>query len=91
MELMTSWEQIGRLEGLQHFVLRLLRHRVGALSKSVTADIKRLSVEQLEDLGIASDGFSNTRDLTHWLQTHTGTTANKNSSITKAAAKRKAA
>ena len=99
MELMGSWErrerEIGLQEGLQQgelrLVLRLLEQRIGAVSKRAITSIKRLPLEQLENLALAQTNFTQVRDLTEWLRAHTNGVTNGHSSTTKPAAKRKAA
>ncbi len=80
MELTTSWYREGLQEGLQQamqrereLVLRMLVRRVGALSKRAEASIRRLSIEQLENLGEALLDFTDARDLTRWLRENAST------------------
>ena len=99
MEFMTSWERKGWEVGLQQgeqqgelrLVLRLLEHRIGALSKRALASIKRLPLEQLENLALAQTDFNQARDLAEWLRAHSNGATNGHSSTTKTASKRKAA
>ena len=99
MELMGSWERRGREIGLQEglqqgelrLVLRLLEHHIGAVSKRAVASIKRLPLEQLENLGVAATDFKQAIDLAEWLRAHTNGTTNGHSTTTKPASKRKAA
>ncbi len=103
MELMSSWErrerEIGLQDGLQQgeqlgelrLVLRLLEHRIGALSKRALASIKQLPLEQLENLGVAAADFKQASDLTEWLHAHSNGATNGHSSTTKPASKRKTA
>lgn len=51
-------------------IRRLLNRKVGALSDELQAQIQRLSVTQLEELGEALLDFDGLTDLAHWLQTH---------------------
>jgi flagellar biosynthesis/type III secretory pathway protein FliH len=57
----------GRHEEGAALVLRLLRRRVGELSPTQERRIKRLSIEQLEELGEALLDFSSPQDLKKWL------------------------
>ena len=67
--------QEGRQEGLQEgeareaakVTLRLLNHRCGPLSEAITAQIRALSLEQLEALAEALLDFSGPADLATWL------------------------
>ena len=94
MELMGSWERMGWERGLQReceLVLRQLEHRIGNISQRAMATIKRLPVEQVENLGLALLDFKNARDLTQWLRAQANSATNGHSSTTKPASKRKAA
>ncbi len=94
MELMGSWERMGWERGLQHeceLVMRQLEHRIGTLSQRTTATVKRLPVEQVENLALALLDFKNSRDLTQWLRAQADGKANGHSSTTKPASKRKTA
>ena len=78
MEIVTSWMEKGREEGLQKglekgqrvLVLRQLRKRLGALDERAESRIEALSTERLEELGEALLDFSNPDDLAVWLQEH---------------------
>ncbi|MGK7943455.1 MAG: Rpn family recombination-promoting nuclease/putative transposase [Microcystaceae cyanobacterium] len=67
--------QEGRREGIQEgeqkeaskLVLRQLQQRLGDIPEKIQETIKGLSVEQLEDLGIALLDFKSQSDLTNWL------------------------
>lgn len=50
------------------FVLRLLPHRIGAIPPEIEAQIRTLSLTQLEELGEALLGFSQLSDLQDWLR-----------------------
>ena len=63
-------QQQGRIEGESGLVLRLLRRRFGALDAEHEAMVKRLPVEELEDLGDALLSFQNVQDLSEWLAGH---------------------
>ncbi len=58
------------IEGESGLVLRLLRRRFGALNAEHEAMVKRLPVEELEDLGDALLSFQNAKDLSVWLAGH---------------------
>lgn len=49
-------------------ILRLLRRRLGEVEPSLIAQIRRLSIEQLESLGEALLDFSEAADLVAWLR-----------------------
>jgi len=74
MELMTSWEQKGReegvLDGKQELILRLVNRRLGFVPTSLTSRLDHLTPIQLDDLGEALLGFTNTADLDRWLSAH---------------------
>jgi hypothetical protein len=61
-------EQRGRQEEGLSFVLRLLPHRVGEIPPEIEAQIRTLSLTQLEELGEALFGFSQLSDLRDWLR-----------------------
>ncbi len=62
--------QEGRQEGEAALVLRLLQRRVGALTPMQEKRVRRLNVEQLEELGEALLDFSAAKDLKVWLAAH---------------------
>ncbi len=66
---LTPEERIeqGRREGRQELVLRMLKVKVGELDSDIEEQIRRLEIDQLEDLGIALLNFSEVEDLTTWL------------------------
>ncbi len=53
--------------GEQRLVIRLLNRRIGNIDESLIERIKRLSIEQLENLGEALLDFSSVADLETWL------------------------
>ena len=61
----------GRREGIQQgeakLVLRQLKRRLGDIPESIQETIKGLSVEKLEELGIALLDFKSQSDLITWL------------------------
>jgi predicted transposase/invertase (TIGR01784 family) len=67
----TRVYQEGREEGEQQeaakLVLRQLQRRLGDIPETVQETIRGLSVEQLEDLGIALLDFNSQSDLLNWL------------------------
>ena len=71
MPYITSVERLGLERGMQqgeaNMVLRLLNRRLGEVSPSVEQEIRQLSVEQLEDLGVALLEFQEEADLLQWL------------------------
>ena len=63
-------QQLIRWEEALSYTLRLLKRRFGILSARVEAKIRRLTVEQLEQLGEDSLDFQKLSDLSAWLRTH---------------------
>ena len=59
----------GRSNEALSYTLRLLTRRFGDLSAQVQAKIRKLTVEQLEQLGEDLLDFKQTSDLTNWLRT----------------------
>jgi Domain of unknown function (DUF4351) len=82
----TTGERIGFEEGLQQgmqqgmqqgvqqgeltLILRLLARRVGGISHDIEAQIRTLSLAQVESLGEALLDFSQPSDLNDWLNLH---------------------
>jgi hypothetical protein len=62
--------QQGRREEALAFVLRLLKRSLGNLSARAEARIRKLSLEQLEQLGEDLLNFKQASDLTTWLREH---------------------
>lgn len=60
--------QEGRQEGKLELVMRLLERRVGKITPEIQTRIRRLSIDQLENLGEAVLDFASTSDLMNWLQ-----------------------
>ncbi len=58
----------GRQEGKLELVMRLLERRVGEIAPDIQNRIRRLSIEQLENLGEALLDFTSASDLIDWLQ-----------------------
>lgn len=79
MKLTTSWKEEGIEEGkvaeAQGIALRQLPKRIGALSESQEAQIRRLPLQRLEDLTIALLDFTQPGDLEAWLQETSNTQA----------------
>ncbi|WP_404783510.1 Rpn family recombination-promoting nuclease/putative transposase [Altericista sp. CCNU0014] len=81
MQIVTSWMERGIEQGieqgiergLQHersLILRLLNRRVGTIASEAEAQIRSLSLAQLEALGEALLDFSQPSDLSAWLRSH---------------------
>jgi predicted transposase/invertase (TIGR01784 family) len=70
--------QAGRQEGLQEgrqageaeLLIRLLNRRCGALADKLQAQLRSLSIPELESLGEALLDFQGLKDLETWLQEH---------------------
>ena len=64
--------QKGIQQGLQQGELAMLRRllisRFGALSPQIEAQLQRLSISQLEELGVAIFELSTVADLATWLE-----------------------
>lgn len=60
----------GRHEGEQLLILRLLSQRLGELDPGLVTQITALSLERLEELGLAIFEFKAVQDLQAWLQRH---------------------
>jgi predicted transposase/invertase (TIGR01784 family) len=60
----------GRQEGQQELIMRLLVRRFGTVEPEIQTRIRRLSIDQLENLGEAILDFTITSDLITWLQVH---------------------
>ena len=82
MELMTSWMlkgiEEGRVEEAQRLALMQLQSRPGGVSERQETQIRRLSLEQLEDLAGALLDFTHSGDLDAWLQEKAGTEQQEN-------------
>jgi len=68
---LTQGIQQGLMQGIQQeavkFTLRQLQSKMGSLPEEVEAQIRSLSVERLEELGLALLEFQSLIDLTTWL------------------------
>lgn len=80
MPYVTSWERIaqqrgeelGEERGKREVLLRLLTHKFGELSATVTTQIEQLSLPQLDRLAESLLGFTQLSDLERWLKCHSG-------------------
>jgi hypothetical protein len=61
----------GVAQGERSLVLRQLTRRIGMLAPETEAQIRTLSLTQLEELGEALLDFSESSDLSEWLRSHT--------------------
>jgi len=61
-------ELIGELKGEQKLVIQLLNHRIGEIEPPLIEQIRKLPVEQLEQLAIKLLDFSTVDDLQQWLE-----------------------
>ncbi|MBD0361822.1 MAG: Rpn family recombination-promoting nuclease/putative transposase [Coleofasciculus sp. C3-bin4] len=68
--------QEGNKKGKLELVVRLLERRVGEIAPDIQSRIRRLSIEQLENLGEAVLDFTSASDLTDWLQGQNNLTNN---------------
>ena len=60
----------GRQEGLKReteLVLRMLNRKIGPLTPEIEAQVKKLEIEELENLGETLLDFAQIEDLTNWL------------------------
>lgn len=58
--------QQGRQQEALSFVMRLLNRQLGQVNPAAIERIRELSLEQLEELGVALLDFSNAADLMAW-------------------------
>lgn len=65
---MQEGEQKGRQEGELAFALRLITRRFGVIAPDIEAQIRSLSLNQLEELGEVLFDFSQPSDLSDWLR-----------------------
>ncbi|WP_338430510.1 DUF4351 domain-containing protein [Synechococcus elongatus] len=76
MPYVTSVERInrqeGRLEGIARIILRQLPKSCGALSPEMVERVQALSLEQMQDLGVALLDFGSIQDLEAWLSQQEG-------------------
>jgi len=73
MPLISPTIQLAREEGEQRgeqkLVIQLLNHRIGEIEASLIEQIRKLSVEQVEELAVALLNFSTVANLEEWLKT----------------------
>ena len=67
MQITTSWERKGRLEGQALTILRQLNRKVGQLPEEITTQIQSLESSQLEVLAEELLDFNTLDDLRQWL------------------------
>lgn len=72
MEIVTSWQLQGRLEGELAVIMRQLNRRIGTVEAELQERIHQLSLAQLKDLAEALLDFSNVEDLIAWLNKQQG-------------------
>lgn len=72
MEIVTSWQLQGRLEGELAVIMRQLNRRIGTVEAELQERIRQLSLAQLKDLAEALLDFSNVEDLIAWLNKQQG-------------------
>jgi Domain of unknown function (DUF4351) len=70
LEKIHAAEQVGRQDGKQALILRLLSKRVGTVSSEVETRVKALSLAMLEELFDAALDFTQMNDLMMWLDGH---------------------
>lgn len=58
----------GRLEGQIGLILRQLRQRLGELPEAIIEQVQKLSLEELDSLGMAIFDLTTLEDLSRWLQ-----------------------
>lgn len=72
LERIQEANQQGIEQGIEReavsLVMRLLNRRFGSIAPNIEEQIRRLSVNQLEDLGEAILDFQSKTDLTSWLE-----------------------
>ncbi|NEO48484.1 MAG: Rpn family recombination-promoting nuclease/putative transposase [Moorea sp. SIO4A3] len=71
-EIRQALEQ-GREEGrllMQGLISRQLEGKLGAIPSEILEEIQQLSLQQLEDLGVAMADFTTSVDLSNWLHDH---------------------
>ncbi len=84
MQIVTSWMRTGieqgKQEGLQReteLILRQLKRKIGEFIPEIEAEVKKLEIEDLENLGEALLDFEQLEDLTVWLR-NLSTSRNEN-------------
>jgi predicted transposase/invertase (TIGR01784 family) len=69
-EIEAEAEARGKIEGELNFALRLLCRRIGTIAPNTEAQIRSLSLTQIEELGEALLDFSQPSDMSDWLRSH---------------------
>jgi Domain of unknown function (DUF4351) len=67
-QIFQEGEQRGEQRGKRDMVVKLLTRRVGVLSAEMLGRIEGLSLERVEDLGVALLDFSSVDDLVGWVK-----------------------
>ena len=67
MELTTSWQRKGRVEGQSSTIIRLLNRKLGTLDDAITEQITSLESSQLDSLTEDLLDFQSLSDLQAWL------------------------
>jgi hypothetical protein len=62
----------GKIEGEILLIERLLNRRIGGIPENLLTNIKKLSLDKLESLGVELLDFSNVEDLETWLNQNQG-------------------
>lgn len=63
-------QQEGVVEGEKKLLLRQLNRRFGIVPTSTQKRISQLTAEKIEELGVALLGFTDRKELSAWLRTH---------------------
>jgi flagellar biosynthesis/type III secretory pathway protein FliH len=67
-EAIEEGREEGRQEGQVKLIIRLLSRRLGQINLDIESHLTELSIDKLENLAEAVLDFSNTEDLTAWLE-----------------------
>ena len=67
MEITTSWQRKGRVEGQSNTILRLLNRKLGTLPDAITEQIKSLEPDRLDSLTEDLLDFQSLENLQAWL------------------------
>ena len=73
MPFVTSWERAWIERGKLETILRHLAIKIGELGEEMTARIRQLPAEKLDQLSEALLGFNEPQDLEKWLRRRTRT------------------
>lgn len=68
IQIVTSWMESGIQQGELKIIKRLLTRRIGVITPELQEHLRRLSLNQLEDLAEALLDFSTEADLVAWLK-----------------------